>query len=156
MVTPYMNASETNRPVKLGWGFLALYVLIFVLLLGFFPPWKWQQRLITEVVGALLFPFLVSTAVYYTSLFVVAVAAKLPGKLRGLVSFSIELAALFIALAAVYTFPGLRNAPFYFAVGASILAGAMLKCVLRAKANTSSGPELDPIRAPAAQDPSRL
>jgi hypothetical protein len=147
-----MSPSETNRPTKWGWGFLAVYLLLFALMLGFFPPWKWQQRLITDVIGALLFPFLVSTAVYYTSLFVLAIATNLPGGLRGMASFSIEVAALLVAMAALCTFPSLRNAPFCLAVASAILAGALMNWVFRTKPSHPSTTSLGPLAAPAGRD----
>ena len=98
-----------------------------------FPPWRWNQSLLTEVVGALLLPFLGATAVYYASLFVLAVTTHLPGRLRALGLFSVEMAAVLVALAALYTFSSLRRPAVCLAVLAAVLAGSLLRLVSRVR-----------------------
>ena len=128
-----MHRTDNDRPAMAGRGFLVVYLLILGLLAYLFPPWRWNQSRLTEAVGALLFPFLGATAVYYTSLFVLAVTTHLPGRLRALGVLSVEFAAVLVALAALYTFPSLRKPTVCLSVIAAVLAGSLLRLVFRAR-----------------------
>jgi hypothetical protein len=135
-----MRGPNIDEPIKLGWGFLVIYLITLGLLLGFVPPWKWQAPFLTEAIGTLLFPFLGALAVYCMSLFVFAIATNLSGQLRGLALFSIEVAALLVAMAAVYAFPNLKRPSVFLTMLASIVAGSLLRFIFRAKPNQSTDP----------------
>lgn len=124
----------------MGWGFLAVYLVTLGLLLWFFPAWKWNAPRITEVIGAFLIPFLVSLAVYCTSLFIYSVATNFPRQLRGLAYFAIEISALLVAMGTVYTFPSLKRPPVYLTIMASILAGGLLNYLFRSKPSRAKNP----------------
>jgi len=68
-----MEPPKIDAPIRLGRGFVLLYLLALLVALWQLHPWSTDDRYMA-VLGVLLFPFLGSLILYAVSLFAWAIA----------------------------------------------------------------------------------
>jgi hypothetical protein len=130
-VKPSIRAPNIDEPIKLGRGFLVVYLVLIGAYFWVVSPWEWQLPLYAVVGNALLYAFLGAMALYCTSLFVFAVVTKLRAQLRGLGYLSMAVAGLLVAMAVTYAFPSLGKPPVYITFIAANLTPSLVNFLFR-------------------------
>jgi hypothetical protein len=116
-----MRAPRIDQPVRLGWGFLWVYLAALGVFLWWIPPWHWKEPLLTELSGALVLPFLAALAAYCTFLFIYSLLTDFSEQRVAFGFFLVSVAAELVAMAVVYLVPSLPRIRWYVPCGASLL-----------------------------------
>jgi RsiW-degrading membrane proteinase PrsW (M82 family) len=126
-----MRAPNIDEPIKLGRGFLIVYLVLIGAYFWVASPREWQLPLWVVVGNAFLYAFLGAMALYCTSLFVFALLTNFRAQLRGLAYFSMAVAGMLVAMAVTYAFPNLEKPAVYVAFIGANLMPSLLRYLFR-------------------------
>lgn len=144
-----MKAPRIDQPLRLGLGFLWVYLVSLGLFLWKFPPWSWQEPALTEISGALVVPFLAAMAVYCTFLFIYSLVTNFSEQRAAFGLFLIIVAAQLVAEALVYAFPSLPRIRWYIPFAGSVIFAVacrpLVRMARRRRAKSSSLPNASPL-----------
>jgi hypothetical protein len=133
-----MRAPNIDQPIRLGWGFLWVYLGVLGLFLWKIPPWSWNEPTLTEVSGALVIPFLASLAAYCTFLFIYSLVTHFSEQRVAFGFFLIAVAGQLVA-EAVPSLPRIRwSVPVAASVLFALLCVPVAQWARRSRARASS------------------
>jgi len=146
MVPPKIDA-----PIRLGRGFVIIYVLALAVSLLLLHPWSTDDRYMA-VLGVVLFPFLASIVLYSIGLFAWAIVSDFRGQKQAFFIFALALIGIFLA----YAVASWRDRPISsYATGAvATTASILLRYLSKRLPNQSTDPTLS-SGTPAAEQPAR-
>src|SRR5579863_9625579 len=121
-----MERVDITKPIRLGRAFWSVYAVLLGPLLWFMKPWAWGEPVSSEVIGALLFPFLAAIVAYSAGLFLYALATDFPRQRRGFAAFVVGVLGVVAAKAVVIWFPrtarGVAGMPLLAGFGVILLS----------------------------------
>jgi hypothetical protein len=133
---------DIDKPVRLGRAFWCVYAVLLGPALWILKPWGKGLPLSSEIIGAILFPFLAAIALYTSSLFLFALVTDFQRQSKAFGVFFAVVFAQVVALLVVNYYPGVAKGvsgkPVAVAFLGCLLANGLVYFLLRRKALASN------------------